>query len=375
MLKELNEKRVEIINKMEDLLNTAKAENRALTEEESAIFNASKEEAEEITNKINLEEKEYSDMREFKNLKVEDVEVKQFANTIRGIVNADNPTTVTTAGAIIPTKIWGEIITKVEELAPVFERATKIYEKGNIVLPKVDYANTDISMEWVTEGSAGTDSKKLTLTSIELNGYLARVLCKVSISLINSTDYDIVGFVIDEMAKYIAGFMNNILINGAVSPAIEGLTGIPVGQTVTGAKATKLDSDDIIEVQDKVPDDFKTNAIWIMHPNTRTALRKLKDGQGNYLLERDFTARWGYRLLGNDVYCSSYAPQLGANNKAIIYGDISGLAVHVVEEPNIRRLDERFAEEHQIGLLAFMEIDAKVQNEQKLAQLKCGASD
>ena len=366
MLKELEEKRDDLISQMENTLARAKDENRKLTDDETSFFNASKTEVENIINKINEEKKEFVEMREFKNLTPEDVEVKQFANTIRGIVNSDAPTTKSTAGAVIPTKVWGEIIDEVVALSPVFERALKIYEKGNITLPAYDSSNSTIAMSFVTEGSATTDGTSVALKSVQLSSYLARILCRVSISLINATDYDIVGFVVDKMAEEIAIFLNQKLILGnASSPSIEGLTGIPSGQTVTAVANNTINADDLIKAQELVPDIYKQNSIWIMHPTTRTAIRTLKDGQNNYLLERDFTARWGYRLLGNEVYCDANCQQLGtANNIPVIYGDLSGLAVHLAEEPNIRRLEERFAEEHQIGLLGFVEFDAKVCNAQ-----------
>lgn len=374
MLKELEEKRDDLISQMENTLARAKDENRKLTDDETSFFNASKTEVEEIINKINEEKKEFVEMKEFKNLTPEDVEVKQFANTIRGIVNSDAPTTTSTAGAVIPTKVWGEIINEVTALSPVFERALKIYEKGNITLPAYDSTNSTIAMSFVTEGSAGTDGTSVALKSVQLSSYLARILCRVSISLITATDYDIVGFVVDKMAEEIAVFLNQKLILGnASSPSIEGLTGVT--QTVTAVANNTIVADDLISAQELVPDIYKQNSIWIMHPNTRKAIRQLKDGQGNYLLERDFTARWGYRLLGNEVYCDANCQQLGtANNIPVYYGDLSGLAVHLAEEPNIRRLEERFAEEHQIGLLGFVEFDAKVCNAQKLARIKLGSA-
>lgn len=374
MLKELEEKRDDLISQMENTLARAKDENRKLTDDETSFFNASKTEVENIIEKIENEKKEFLKMREFKNLTPEDLEVKQFANTIRGIVNSDAPTTTSTAGAVIPTKVWGEIIDEVVALSPVFERALKIYEKGNITIPAFDSSNSTIAMSFVTEGEAGTDGTSVALKSVQLGSYLARILCRVSISLINATDYDIVGFVVDEMAKYIAIFLNQKLILGnASSPTIQGLTGVT--QTVTSVANNTIVADDLIEVQELVPDIYKQNSIWIMHPTTRTAIRQLKDGQGNYLLERDFTARWGYRLLGNEVYCDTNCQQLGtANNIPVYYGDLSGLAVHLAEEPNIRRLEERFAEEHQIGLLGFVEFDAKVCNAQKLARIKLGSA-
>ena len=65
----------------------------------------------------------------------------------------------------------------------------------------------------------------------------------------------------------------------------EGLKGIK--QTKVAASSTAVTADELIDLQELIPDRYQANAYWIMSKNTRTAIRKLKDGQGNYLLVRD----------------------------------------------------------------------------------------
>ena len=62
-----------------------------------------------------------------------------------------------------------------------------------------------------------------------------------------------------------------------------------------------------------------------------------------------------------------------AGKTTIYYGDLSGLAVKVSEEANMQVLQERYAEEHLLGILAFVEWDAKVADTQKLAKLVMAA--
>lgn len=122
------------------------------------------------------------------------------------------------------------------------------------------------------------------------------------------------------------------------------------------------------EVQ-RIPDIYQSGAVWIMNKATRTAIRKLKDSDGNYLLNRDVSARWGYTLLGKDVYCSDAMPKMAAKATAVYYGDFSGLAVKVAEDANIEVLREKYATQHAVGVVAWMEIDTKVEDSQKIAKL------
>ena len=110
-----------------------------------------------------------------------------------------------------------------------------------------------------------------------------------------------------------------------------------------------------------------------MSKSTRTAIRKLKDKDGNYILNKDATAQWGYTLLGKPVYVSDSMPAMKSNSKAIYYGDMSGLAVKVSENVSIEILREKFATQHAIGVVGWMEIDSKIENQQKIAVLKMGA--
>ena len=102
---------------------------------------------------------------------------------------------------------------------------------------------------------------------------------------------------------------------------------------------------------------------------TRTAIRKLKDGDGNYLLNKDATAKWGYSLFSHDVYVSQSMPDMAAGKRAVLYLDPTGLAVKVAENPSVQVLREKFADEHAVGVICWMEVDSKVENKQKIAVL------
>ena len=106
-----------------------------------------------------------------------------------------------------------------------------------------------------------------------------------------------------------------------------------------------------------------------MSPKTRTAIRKLKDSNGRYLLQDDVTAPFGKSLLGKPVYVSDNMPDIAAGKRAIYYGDMSGLAVKISEDLEIQVLREKYATQHAIGVVGWMEIDSKVENAQKIAVL------
>lgn len=110
-----------------------------------------------------------------------------------------------------------------------------------------------------------------------------------------------------------------------------------------------------------------------MHPDTFTAIRKLKDGNNRYLLQDDVTGEFPYRLLGKPVHISDNMPKLEVSAKVILYGDYSGLSVNFRENISIEILREKYATQHAIGVVSWFEFDSKITDEQKIAVLEMGA--
>ena len=151
------------------------------------------------------------------------------------------------------------------------------------------------------------------------------------------------------------------------SQKITGLTDATL--SVTASAQTAITADEVIQLHDKIVDDYQGNAIFIMNPATRTALRTLKGSDGHYLLNDDITSEFGSTLLGKPVYVTDNMEAMGAGKVAIYYGDMSGLAVKFAEQIDVQVLVERFATQHAVGVVGWAEVDAKVEDLQKVAKL------
>lgn len=372
MLKALIEKRNEKVAEMQSILDKAKEEKRAMTEEEMAQFNALEKEISNLDATIEAEKRasNYTVTDDNKDKSVEEraeAEERAFANYIRGVVEerADVNLAVGDNGAVIPTSIANKIIKKVYDICPIYQLATRYNVGGTLTIPYYNETTQKIEMAYATEFT-DLESTSGKFASIELKGFLAGALTKISKSLINNSQFDIVSFVINAMAEAISRWIENELLNGTTNK-IAGLS--TVTQTVTAASSTAITADELIDLQEAVPDTYQANAIWIMNKATRTAIRKLKDNDGNYILNKDATSKWGYTLFGKDVYTSDNMPTMAAGKTAIYYGDMSGLAVKLSEDVSIEVLREKFATQHAVGVVGWIEIDSKVENAQKIAKL------
>jgi HK97 family phage major capsid protein len=143
---------------------------------------------------------------------------------------------------------------------------------------------------------------------------------------------------------------------------------------VTTAAAAAITADEVIKLHDAIADAYQANAMWIMSPATRTALRQLKAQYGGYLLNDDISTPFGVTLLGKPVYVSDNMDDIAAGKTTIYYGDMRGLAVKFAEDINIEVLRERYADEHAVGVIGWLEFDAKVADAGAIAKLVQKAS-
>ena len=389
--KELEEKKNDLITRAEETLNKAKEEKRELTEDEAAELAEIRDNVRKIIDTLKLDddfqklgdqmekkpddtptepqkgEEKVDEKRELEQRALD--ERQAFENYIRGrVVNERaGELTKTDNGAVIPTTIANQIIKKVYDICPILEQSTKYNVKGNLQIPYYDESESKLTVAYQDEFKALTSSNGK-FASITLTGFLAGALSKISVSLVNNAQFDIVNFVVNEMADAIKRFIEHELLIGT-SKKVEGLSTLT--NQVETATATAITSDEIIDLHDAIKDDFQNGAIWIMSSKTRTALRKLKDAEGRYLLNDDISSPFGTTLLGKPVYCSDNMPEIGAGNTAIYYGNMKGLATKFNEEVSIQILREKFADEHAVGVIGWFEFDSKVQDAQQIAKLVC----
>lgn len=372
--KALEEKRTELLLEMTNIVEGAKAETRTLTDQEELRYDEIKKEISKIDKTLEVIEEQ----RTFNTIPAKksgeeielELEERAFSNYIRGVVETRATNLeMSTNGAVIPKTIAQKIIKKVYDISPIYQLATRYNVKGDLTIPYYDESSSAITTAYATEFT-DLESSSGKFLNIELKGYLAGALTKVSKSLLNNSNFDLISFVITAMAESIARFIEKELLKGSPSK-ITGLS--TVKQKVTAATATAVTADELIDVQEMVPDVYQAGAIWIMNKSTRSAIRKLKDNDGNYLLNKDVSAKWGYTLLGKDVYTSENMDVIATEKTSIYYGDMSGLAVKLSEDINIEVLREKYATQHAIGVVGWVELDSKIENEQKIAALVMGA--
>lgn len=384
-LKKLYETRDAKKKEMEDLVSKVKLEERAFTDEENTLFDELEKEiknANDTIDKINksrnltAEENDGEDSnmekedRALTEAEIEERDIQTFANYIRNeLMEVRDNSGMTTGdnGVIVPTTIANKIITKAFDLSPILGKATQYNVKGNLEIPVYGAnAGVDITVGY-QEDFKEIEEKAGKFASVKLTDYLIGALALLGKKLVNNSDVDLVSKVIDIMAEYFQIFLEGQAINGSTNK-IQGLKG-----NKNIVKAPALTYDVLVKTKNSVKQAFRKNAIWIMNQDTQTFVETMKDNTGKPLFQADPTGLFDGKILGYPVYISDNMDGIETGKRPIQFGDFSGLAVKTTKDLEIDVLREKYATQHAIGILGYIECDMNIEHEQKIASLEIGA--
>lgn len=382
-LKALMEQRAELQTQLSAIVEKADEEQRAVSDEERADFDKIEKSIKDIDSTIEMEERARSTEKKETKIekteeRAEELEERAFLNYIKSECGipveqraGEQNFTIANNGAVIPTSIVNRIISTVKEMCPIFAKCTMFSVKGTLKVPVYGLSNTthDITVGYQTEFTDITADAGA-FSSVDLSGYLAGALTLIGKSVINNSDIDILGFVITEIGKKVALFLEGELLKGTTDKAEGALS---TTNTMNAGSISAISADNLIDLQAKVPTVYQSEACWTMAPATFTAIRKLKDGNGQYLLQQGLSAETPYVLLGKPVYISDNMPTIASAAKAVLYGDCSGLAVNMRQNIEIQVLTEKYATQHAVGIVTWFEFDSDVIDNQKLATLVMSA--
>lgn len=382
-LKKLLEQKNTLCDKVNGLCLAAENEERALNAEEIEKINGKLAEIRSIEESIKIEEErraiEFGKGKKGEKEQLADkekfeIEKRAFDELIRKDVlqyheeRADVNMTLGDNGAVVPTSIANKIIETVKDVCPIFQLATVYTIGGTLSFPVYDESDGKIQCAYKDEFNE-LESTSGKFTNVELKGFLAAVLTKISVSLVNNSAFDVAGYVISKMATAVGEFLEQELLLGEADK----LKGIVNSKNIVTTAAAAITADELIDLQSAIKKRFRGQGRFILNPKTLNALRKLKDNDGKYLLNPDIRTGFGYTLLGSPVEESDAMPAMEAGKMAIAFGDFSGLYVKFTEQLELQVLREKYATQHALGVVGWIEVDSKIVEPQKIAILKMKA--
>lgn len=148
----------------------------------------------------------------------------------------------------------------------------------------------------------------------------------------------------------------------------------PLGaiEVLDAAAAADIDSDDLIELVYMLPSAFTQNARWVMNRTTQGIVRKLKDGQDNYLWQPTFVAGQPVTIAGYPVTEMPGMPDVAAEAMPIAFGDFRR-GYLIVDRTGVRVLRDPFTNKPYVMFYTTKRVGGGVQNPETIKILKMAA--
>ena len=261
-------------------------------------------------------------------------------------------------GYLCPDEFERKLISALEEENVFRPLATKIQtSSGDRKIPVITQKG---EATWMEEEETYTLSDDA-FGQIALSAYKVGTAIKISEELLNDSVFDLPSYIAKEFARRIGTKEEEAFLIGDGKGKPTGIFaatgGAENGATTTGAAIT---FDDVIELFYSLKSPYRKKAVWVLNEQTVKALRKIKDNTGNFIWQPSVSAGLPDTILNRPYVTSVYAPTIAAGAKAIAFGDYSYYWVADRQGRSLKRLNELFAMNGQVGFLASQRVDGKL---------------
>lgn len=290
---------------------------------------------------------------------------KNFWNAMRSkapvpnVTNALQIGTDSEGGYLVPDEFENTLVEALEE-ENVFRQMAKIIQtsSGDRKIPVVASKGT---ASWMDEEGAYPESDD-SFGQVSIGAYKLGTMIKVSEELLNDSVFDLQSYISREFARRIGSKEEEAFFTGNGTGKPLGILAATGGaQTgITAASSTAVTADELIDLYYSLKSPYRKNAVWTLNDSTVKAIRKLKDGNGQYLWQPGITVGAPDMILGRPVRTSAYMPEIAAGAKTIAFGDFSYYWIADRQGRSFKRLNELFAATGQVGFLASQRVDGKL---------------
>ena len=233
-------------------------------------------------------------------------------------------------GYAVPFALDRKILSKVRDLNIM----RRLCSSQSVSTPEtywnVDLGGTDAG--WVGEltDRPNTNVPQLARAGITWGEIYANP--KASYRLLDDALFNVEAWYSQKVAETFADYEEEAFLTGNGTNKPKGLLDYDYVATADGSRdfgkfqkitSTTLTADAIIDLYYSLRQVYRgNNTAWLMNPSTIQALRKLKDGNQNYIWIDNIANGMVGTLLGRPVYESRFMPDFStAGNKAILFGD------------------------------------------------------
>lgn len=272
------------------------------------------------------------------------------------VLNALQIGTDSEGGYLVPDEYEKTLVAELEE-ANVMRSIANIINtsSGDKPIPVVASRGT---ASWVAEEGTIPESDD-SFGLITIGAHKMATMIKVSEELLNDSVFNIEGYISKEFARRMGAAEEVAFISGNGTAKPTGVIGsAEVG--VTAASSTAITFDEVIDLYYSLREPYRKNAVWLLNDATIKAIRKLKDGNGQYLWQPAVQAGQPDTIMNRPVKTSYAVPTIEAAAKTIAFGDFKYYWIADRQGRSFQRLNELYAVNGQVGFRATQRVDGKL---------------
>ena len=275
-----------------------------------------------------------------------------------GVMNALQVGTDSEGGYLVPDEYERTLVQGLEEENVLRSLCTVIQtSSGDRKIPLVASHGT---ASWVDEEGTIPDSDDV-FGQISIGAHKVATMIKVSDELLQDSVFNIESYIAAEFARRIGAAEEEAFItgNGTGKPTglLHATNGAGIGVTTYGNTPTAVEIFDLIHSIKSV---YRKKAVFLLNDSTLKALRKLKDGQGQYLWQPGLKEGQPDTLLNYRLVTSPFMPEIDSGNKVILFGDFSYYWLAEREGRTLERLNELYAVTDQVGFKMTERLDGRL---------------
>ena len=288
---------------------------------------------------------------------------RAFWNSMRNknsyeIQNALSIGTDSEGGYLVPDEYEKKLVEALED--EVFFRSLATVIKTSSGDRKIPIVTSKGEAAWIDEGGQFPESDD-SFGQTSIGAHKLATMIKVSDELLNDSVFNIEQYISKEFGRRIGTKEEEAFFIGDGTGKPIGIFnktgGADIGVT---AANTSITFDDVMDLYYSLRAPYRNKATWLLNDSTVKAIRKLKDGNGNYIWQPSVREGEPDRILNRPYRTSIYVPELAAGNRVMAFGDYSYYWIADRQGRSFKRLNELFATTGQVGFLASERVDGKL---------------
>ena len=290
-------------------------------------------------------------------------------------MRAQSTGTDAAGGYTVPTEFSGSIDKAMAAWGPMWD-ANIVTELNTSNGRQLDWPTVDDTAKTgrIKAQNAAVDddgSDDVVFGNKQLDAYVYDTgMVRMPLELLTDSAFAMEPLLNDLFGERLGRLANTVLTTGTGTGQPNGIaTAATSGLTAAGA--TAITSDEILDLIHSVDPAYRQNpkCRFMFNDSTLNAIRKLKDGQGNYLWQMgDVRSGEPNTIFGYGYSINQAVAGIATGNRSVLFGDMSKYIVRKVNGFQVMTLRERYAENFQVGMVGFKRFDGELLN---AAAVKC----